>query len=578
MTATIDRAKPKPNPAVRYLPILGWLPRYDRAWLRGDVIAGLSVWALMVPQALGYATISGVPVEYGLYAAAIALLVYPIFASSRHVVTGPSSTIAAVTGSAVLLVAAEGSPQAVELVALITVLAGALYVLLAVLRMGWLSEFLSESVLTGFIFGIGIEVVIGQLDKLTGSPQAGDNAWQELFSWLRGLPETNLPTLVVGGGLLALLVVLRLVAPRVPGALVATALGIGAAVVLPLAELGVQLLGPVPRGLPSLTLPSLSLLTDNLSIVIPAAVGVLFVGFSESLAAARQYSAKHHYDIDVNQEMLAQGMANTASGLFQGINVAGSLSKSSLNDASGGRTQVASLVQGGLVIVTLLFLAPLFSNLPQAALGAIVIQAVAFGLWKIAEMGRLWRLDRVEFWLAAAALVGVITFGTLAGVFVGVTLSLLWLIWRAAHPAIPVLGRMPDGVVYRSVADHPDATTHPGLVVIRFDGPLFFASAGSLRARVRELIADADPPVRAVILDLESTSIVDLQGAEALLAVHAELTALGIAFFLARTKTSIRHVLDHDGAAAAIGDDHFLLDVRSAVAAALAAMAASAAP
>ncbi len=565
---TTPSPKPAPSSLVRWLPILGWLPRYNRAWLVGDIVAGLSVWALMVPQALGYATISGVPVQYGLYAAAIALLVYPIFTSSRHVITGPSSTISAVTGAAVLMVTTSGSTEAVQLVAMITVLAGVLYVILALLKMGWISNFLSESVLTGFIFGIGINVVISQLGKLTGSPQSGDTAWQDLYSWIKGLPVANVPTLIVGVSLLILLILLKLVAPKVPGALVAAVLGIGAATILPLASLGVVLTGDVPRGLPSFVLPSLSLLTQNLGVILPAAVGVLLVGFSESLAAARQYSAKYHYDIDIDQEMLAQGMANTASGLFQGINVDGSLSKSSLNDSSGAKTEMASIAQAVFVILTLLFLAPLFSNLPQAALAAIVIQAVAFGLWKIPEMRRLSRLSRVDFWLALTALLGVLTFGTLEGVFIGVALSLLWLVWRTSHPSIPVLGRTPDGS-YHGIDYHLDTSTFSGLVILRLDGPLFFATANGLRNRLREVTRDVDPPVKVVILDLEGTDIIDLQGSDELQEVAKELQGVQIDLYLARAKTEIKLTLKRYGALVIIPENHLFDAVESAVAAAM---------
>ena len=558
----------QPNPILRYLPILGWLPQYNRAWLAGDIIAGLSVWALMVPQSLGYADISGVPVQYGLYAAALALLIFPIFTTSRNVVTGPSSTIAAVTGSAVLLVTTSGSPEAIQLVAAITILAGLLYILLAVMKMGWISNFLSESVLTGFIFGIGIDVVIGQLKKITGSPQSGETAWQKLFTWIQGLPETNIPTLILGVSLLIMLFLLHRYAPKVPGALVAVAVGIGAAVLLPLAELGVKLTGTVPSGLPSFALPSLSFISQNLAVIVPAAVGVMLVGFSESLAAARQYAGKYHYDIDIDQEMLAQGMANAGSGLFQGINVDGSLSKSALNDSSGGKTQVASLAQAVFVILTLLFLAPLFANLPQAALGAIVITAVIFGLFKVKEMGRLRRLSRTEFWLAMAALLGVLTFGSLKGVFIGVSLSLLWLIWRSSHPAIPMLGRMPDGKAYHSLENHPEAITQPGLVIIRFDGPLFFATASSLRLRIRELTHNIEPPVKAVILDMESTNIIDLEGSDELREIGKELEELKISFYLSRVKDTIKQILVKDGVLEIIPDDRFYTSVESAVEAA----------
>ena len=555
----------QPSPILRFLPILEWLPRYNKAWLAGDIVAGLSVWALMVPQSLGYADISGVPVQYGLYAAALALLVYPLFTTSRHVVTGPSSTISAVTGSAVLMVTTSGSPEAVQLVAAITVVAGLLYILLAVLKMGWISNFLSESVLTGFIFGIGIDVVIGQLKKITGSPQSGETAWQKLFSWIQGLPETNIPTLILGVSLLIMLFLLHRYAPKVPGALVAVVVGIGAAVILPLAEMGVKLTGTVPSGLPSFVLPSLSFILQNLAVILPAAVGVMLVGFSESLAAARQSAGKYHYDVDIDQEMLAQGMANASSGLFQGINVDGSLSKSALNDSSGGKTQVASLAQAVFVILTLLFLAPLFANLPQAALGAIVITAVYFGLFKVKEMRRLRRLSRTEFWLAMAALLGVLTFGTLEGVFIGVLLSLLWLIWRSSHPTIPVLGRMPDGKAYHNIENYPNAVTQPGVVIIRFDGPLFFATANSLRMRIRELTRDVEPPVKAVILDMESTNIIDLEGSDELREIGKELEELKILFYLARVKVTIKGILEKDGVLDIIPDERFFTSVASAV-------------
>lgn len=550
---------------VRYLPILGWLPHYNRAWLAGDIIAGLSVWALMVPQSLGYADISGVPVQYGLYGAALALLIFPLFTTSRHVVTGPSSTISAVTGSAVLMVTTSGSPEAVQLVAAITFLAGLLYIALAVLKMGWISNFLSESVLTGFIFGIGIDVVIGQLKKITGSPESGDTAWQKLFSWIQGLPETNIPTLILGVSLIILLVLLHRYAPKIPGALVAVVIGIGAAMLLPLADMGVKLTGDVPSGLPSFALPSLSFILENLAVVLPAAIGVMLVGFSESLAAARQYAGKYHYDIDIDQEMLAQGMANAGSGLFQGINVDGSLSKSALNDSSGGKTQLASLAQAGFVILTLLFLAPLFANLPQAALGAIVITAVVFGLFKIKEMKRLQRLSRTEFWLAMASLLGVLTFGTLQGVFIGVFLSLLWLIWRTSHPSIPVLGKLPDSSAYRSLDNYPEGVTHPGVVIIRFDGPLYFATASSLRTRIRALTRDVEPPVKAVILDMESTNIIDLEGSDELREIGKELAELEVAFYLARVKVNILHILKQDGALEVIPEANIYTSIQAAV-------------
>lgn len=549
----------------RYLPILEWLPRYNRAWLAGDILAGLSAWALTVPTSLGNAVICGVPVQYGLYAATIACLVYPIFASSRHVVTGPASPLAAITGAAVLTITVSGSAEAVQLVAAITLLAGVLYILFALLKMGWISNFLSESVLTGFVFGIGIEVVVGQLHKITGTPETGANAWQKLASWIQGLPATSLPTLAVGLAALGLLLALKLNAPRVPGAVLAVALGIVAAVALGLSDYGVALVGPVPRGLPSVALPDAGLVMENLEVVIAAAIGVFLVALSVSLAAARQFAAEYHYDVDINQEMLAQGMANTASGLFQGLSLYGVLSRSSVSVASGGRTEVASIALGVFLLLTLLFLAPLFSYVPQAVLGAVIIEVVAFALWKIPQMRRLWRLSRTEFWLALGALLGVLTFGMLQGVLIGVGLSLLWLVWRASHPAMPVLGRLPGSKIYHSLDRFPGSEIDPGLVVVRFDGPLFFATARGLRTRVRELTAEAAPAVKAVVLDMEGTNIVDLEGSDALHEVVVELKDTGVDFYLARTKSEIVKTLEQDGVLDTLGRKYLFDHVHEAV-------------
>jgi high affinity sulfate transporter 1 len=551
-----QQAQEKPGLLARYVPILHWLPRYDKAWLAGDTVAGLSVWALMVPQCLGFAAICGVPVQYGLYAAGIALIVYAFFASSRHVVTGPSSTIAAVTGAAVLSVAKAGSSEAIALVAAITMLAGILYIILFILKMGWVSNFLAESVLVGFVFGIGIDVAVGQLKHITGTHVTGESVWQKLASWITSLPQTSTTTLIVGVAALVLLVVLKIYVPRVPGALVTLVLGIGASAIFDLSAQGVAVVGTVPGGLPTPALPAISLITKNLGLILTGAIGVLLVGFSESLAAARQYASKYHYDIDINQEMLAQGMANVTSGLFQGINVAGSLSKSSVNVASGAKTEMASLAQGIFIILTLLFLAPLFADLPEAVLGAIVIQAVIFGLMDVKAMKRIYRLNRTEFWVGIIALLGVLTFGTLQGVLIGLLLSLLVLIARSSRPDIPVLGRWPGTDVFHRLKENPDSETYPGLVIMRFDGPLYFATANALRDKVRAVITDAAPPVTMVLIDMEGVNYLDLEGSDMLNEIAENMKGVGVEIHLARVKHEVMEMIKKDGVDRTIGSDH----------------------
>ena len=545
--------KEKPGLIVRYVPILHWLPHYNKAWLSGDIVAGLSVWALMVPQCLGFAVICGVPVQYGLYAAAIALIVYAFFASSRHVVTGPSSTIAAVTGAAVLSVAKAGSSEAIALVAAITMLAGLLYIILSVLKMGWVSNFLAESVLLGFVFGIGIDVAVGQLKHVTGTHVTGESVWQKLASLVASLPQTSTTTLVVGVAALVLLFALKIYAPKVPCALMALVLGIGASAIFDLSAQGVAVVGKVPRGLPIPALPDISLITKNFGLILSGAIGVLLVGFSESLAAARQYASKYHYDIDINQEMLAQGMANVTSGLFQGINVAGSLSKSSVNDASGAKSEMASLAQGVFVVLTLLFLAPLFADLPEAVLGAIVIQAVVFGLMDVKALKRIYRLNRTEFWVGIVTLQGAEGQHAQQGVLTGLMLSLLVLIARSSRPDIPVLGRWPGTKVFHRLSENPDSETYPGLVIIRFDGPLYFATANVLRDKVREVTTDVAPPVTMVLIDMEGVNYIDLEGCDMLNEIAANMKRVGVEIHLARVKHEVMALLEKDGVYENIG-------------------------
>jgi MFS superfamily sulfate permease-like transporter len=431
--------------------------------------------------------------------------------------------------------------------------------------MGWISNFLSDSVLTGFIFGIGISIVISQMHNITGTTESGANAWLRVASWVQGFPGTSLPTLALGLSTLIFLVVLRLYMPKFPGALLAMALGIGAELLFQLSDYGVATLDPVARGLPVFTLPDQNLILGNLGVVIPAAVSVFFVAMSASLAAAREYASEYHYDIDINQELLAQGAANTANGLFQGMGVYGYIGGTNMSVASGGRTEVPSLVLGVLTILTMLFFAPIFSYLPLAVLGAVLIEVVYFGLWKIPQMTRLWKIARTEFWLALAAMLGVLTFGILEGMLIGVALSLLWLIWRTSHPAVPELGKMPHSLVYHSLSRYPDSETHPGIIIVRFDGPIFFATASRLRENIRGKITDSGLEVKAVILDMESTNIIDLEGSAALHQVAKELKSAGIDFHLVRTKSEIIEVLSQDGVLDTIGRDNLLDYVHEAV-------------
>ena len=554
----------------RFLPIVEWLPRYERRWLRGDVAAGVAVTALIVPKDLGYAGIAGVPLQNGLYAAAAGALIYGIFCTSRQISTGPSSSLAAVAGGAVLATGVGGD-QAAQLVAAITLLTGILFLLLALFKLGWIAQFLSKAVVVGFLAGAAIDVTVGELPKLTGTSGDGDNVWREFGSWVRGLGEIHWVTLLVGAVALAVILLVRFLAPAIPGALVLVVGGLLASALFDLGAHGVALVGDVPRGLPAPELPALDLIRDNLSVIGIAAAALLLIGFSQTAGDARSFATRHRYRIDVDQESVAQGMANVGAGVFQGMPVSTSLSASSLNESAGARTPVASLITGGLVLATLVVLAPLFSDLPKAVLAAIIIDAVVFGMIDIPELRRLYRVTRVDFWIALAAIVAVLSAGVLAGVLIGVVLSLGWLIYVATQPPIPLLGREPGTQVFRDIGEHPDDETFEGIVVLRFDGGLFFGTAEALENRVRNVV-DGDAPVRAVVLDLEGVNFVDSQGSAKLAEIREFLAVDGIELRLARLKPQVLAVLRADGVLDRIGLDHVHGNVERAVQAELTAL------
>ncbi len=556
-----------PSGLARFLPILSWVPRYQRTWLRPDLIAGITVAALVVPKSLGYAGIAGVPIEYGLYAAAAGAILYAIFGLSGQIATGPSSALAAVAAGALVSAGiATGSDDAVALIAAVTIASGLMFLVLRLFRMGWISQFLSKPVITGFLFGAAIEVVIGELPKITGTSAEGANSWQKLLSWVEGLSATDLTTVVVGVASLVLIFGLKVAAPRLPGALVLLVLGLAASIVLGLGERGVTLIGEVPRGLPSIAFPELDFVGQNITVILTAAVGLLLIGFSQTASDARSFASKHGERVDIDQESVAQGAANIGSGLLQGIPVSTSLSASSLADSSGAKTQLSSLTTGAVVVLTMILLAPLFSDLPTAVLAAIIIQAVVSGMMDVPQMRRLYRVLRTDFWIAMIALVSVLTAGVLAGVVIGVFLSLGYLIYISASPAMPELGRKPGTRAFRSVEDEPEVTTYPGLLVMRIDSSLYFANSEAPEDRLRELVQAADPSITTIVLDFEGINFIDSQASEAIGKVIDLAGYNDIDIRLARVKGGeVMRVLEADGVLDRLGTPGVYPEVYAAV-------------
>ncbi|MET4156933.1 sulfate permease [Agromyces sp. PvR057] len=548
----------------RFIPLLGWIRGYDRRWLAGDLIAGVTVAALIVPKNLGYAGIAGVPLQNGLYAAAAGAILYGIFGTSRQISMGPSSALAAVAGSAVLATGLSDQADIASFVAGITLASGVLFLLLFVLRMGWIAQFLSRAVVTGFLFGAAVDVVISELPKLTGTDPEGSNAIQELWSWFGTLDETHWTTLIVGVVSLVVVFGVGRFAPRMPGALVLVVGGLLASWLLDLGARGVALVGDVPRGLPSLAVPDLGLMWDNAATVGIAAVALVLIGFSQTAGDARMFAAKHRYQVDIDQESIAQGVANAGAGLFQGMPVSTSLSASSLNDHAGARTGLASITSGLTVLLTLLVLAPIFSGLPKPVLAALIIEAVVMGMINIPEMRRLARVQPFDFWIAIAAIVGTLTFGVLAGVMIGIGLSVLWLIGVATHPNIPTLARQRGTQVFRDVSEHPADEQIPGVVVIRMDGGLFFATSDALEDRVREII-HSTPDLTGIVLDCAGINFIDSQGCAKMNDIVVLAQDSDVTLRLARLKPAVSTTLARDGVLQRIGADNIHGNVDRAV-------------
>ena len=551
--------------AARFLPILDWAPRYDRAWLRADLIAGLTVAALVVPKSLGYAGIANVPIQHGLYAAAAGTILYALFGTSRQISTNPSSSLAAVAASALALSGIAGDEDTVAFISGIALLSGLIFLVMTIFKMGWIAQFISRPVIVGFLCGAALDVTVGELRKLTGTEASGDNAWQEFWSWLSGLGDVHRTTLLVGGLALVALFGIRAVAPTLPGTLFVVVGGLLASVFFDLDTRGVSLVGDVPRGLPSVVIPDMGLIVDNAAYAGIAALAIVMIGFSQSAGDARAFATKHRYRVDINQESLAQGAANIGSGLFQGIPVSTSLSASSLNDNAGAKSQLASLITGGMVVLTMRAFAPLFSDLPTPVLAAVIIDAVLMGMIDIPEFRRMFHVKRVDFWISIAAIVGVLFAGVLAGIVIGVILSVGWLVKTVTSPAMPVLGRERGTHVFREIELYPEDEQIPGLLVLGLDGGLFFATAEAVSDRLRELTLECQPPPTRIVLDFRSVIQIDSQGSAQLREMLAFTRVNEISFHLARVKPQVLDVMMRDGIVDEIGADNIHESLNDAV-------------
>ena len=530
-------------------PVLAWVPGYQRSWLPLDIVAGLTVCAILVPEGMAYAQLAGMPPETAFYAAPIALLAYAVLGSSRQLVVAVSSAIAIMSAATISGLAAAGSVEYAALTAALAILAGLVSVAAGVLKLGRIAQFFSESVLTGFVFGLALLITIKQIPKLLGIEASGESAVDLVRAIVPQIRETDLLTLAVGVAGIAGMIVLERRLPRMPAALVVLLGSIAVSVAFGLQERGVAVVGDLPAGLRGPTLPGVGL--EALPLLLFGAVGIALVAFAEAIGPANEFAKEHGGKIDPNRELIAIGAANAGAGLFTGFPIGSSLSKSAANDRAGARTPASLVTAAGATALVALFLTPLFEPLPEATLGAIVVVAVA-GMMKVAKMRQLWQLRRVDFWLAMIALVGVLVVPTLQALGIAVFVSLAVLVWRTSEGRLTFLGRASGGLEPVDLQTMPEAAI-PGLLIVRPDEMLFFANAASVRDAIMQASEEAQPRPSVVLLDLSLTPEVDMPVVEALEDLRGRLAADGIELWLSHLRPGTRYLLDRAGTLSRIG-------------------------
>jgi sulfate permease, SulP family len=518
----------------RWLPGLAALRTYRLSSLPHDLAAGLTLGAVMVPVGLAYGELAGLPMA-GLYGSMLPLLAYALFGSSRQLVVGPDSAMATLVAVA-LVPLSRGDPARMAMLAAdLGIMVGVLCLLGGALRLGFIANFLSKLVIVGFMHGLALVIVGAQLPKVLGIKAEGATTLDQFVSIAERLGDTNLVSLAIGAGTFALILLSRRIAPRVPGAVVALALSALAVVLLGADKLGVALVGSIPSGLPSLTLPVPSLVEfDDL---LPIAFVAALLSFSDTMITARAFAARNRYNIDANQELIALGVANLASGVTRGLPISASDSRTAVAEAAGSRSQLTSIIAAAVIVVVMLWLADFLYYLPIAALGG-VLMAAAWGLCEFHEFARLWRFRGVELAGALITMVGVVVFDMMEGILLGVVFSIVLLLRAFAFPPDAVLGRTPDGD-WHDPAYRPEAKPVPGLLVYRFSAPLIFANCKLFRERIEARLVQH--PAKAVVIDCGAIHDVDLMACDMLVELESELSGRGIKLVFGDLRDRVRH-------------------------------------
>jgi len=533
----------------RFAPGLWHLLDYRRDWLRSDLVAGVSVAAVAVPTAIAYAQLIGFEPIVGLYAAILPLVAYALFGSSRQLIVNPDAATCAIVAATVVPLGGGDSDALRSLSMVLAVLTGLVCIAAGIFRLGFFADFLSKPILVGYLNGVAISIFVGQIGKIFGFSMQSHGIILGLIEFAGKLPQTHLLTLFVGFTTVAVIMISKRVVPHAPAPLLATVVAVALVYGLGLESRGVAVVGALPAGLPDLSWPRLD--AENLKLLLGGALGVALVSFSSSMVTARSFAARNRYDIDVDQEFIALGTCQIASGLSLGFAVAGADSRTAVNDDMGGKTQMVGLIAAATMVAVLFFLTEPLRYLPMAALGAVLIIA-AIGLFDVAALRKMWRVNQAECILSLFTTVGVIWLDLLQGILLAVGSALLLLIKTASRPTDAVLGRVSGKKGWHDVAYHQEAATHPGLMIYRFGAGITFFNSGYFKKRVMALIA-SHADVEWIIVDGSTINHVDITGAEMLESLAGELATRGVHFGFANIHRQVRNVLERAGALERIG-------------------------
>jgi SulP family sulfate permease len=541
-------------------PVTNLLSGYQKDWFRFDALAGLTTAAVVIPKSMAYASIAGLPVQAGLYVALVPMFVYALLGSSRPLSVSTTSTLAILTATQLTRVVPNAdAAQLMAAASALALLVGAFLIVAGLLRLGFLANFISDPVLTGFKAGVAVVILVGQVPKLLGTHIDHGNFFHTVFSTLEHVPDTNPATLVVSAATLAILLGIAHLRPQAPAPLAAVVLGVAAAGFLGLQGAGVALTGPIRAGIPSLALPNL----DLLKVLWPGALGMALMSFTESIAVGRAFARHDDPPLAPNRELIALGSANLAGSFFQSLPAGGGASQTAVNSRSGARTQVSALATVAIVLATLLYLSPLISLLPQATLAAIVV-VTAVPLLSVAEFRSILAVRRMEFLWALVTCAGVVLIGTLEGILVAIAISILTLFYQANHPLVYTLGRKPGTSVFRPrSAEHPEDESIPGLLVVRTEGRMTFASVPHARVRLAALVAEAKP--RVIILDCSAIPDFEYTALRTLTAAEERMQEGGISLWLSALNPLALQMVRRSPLGKALGTERMFFNLDEAV-------------